>query len=65
MGGKPGIRGTRVTVGMIVGHIAAGHAKEDILKQYPYLEQEDIDQTLTYAAWGVEEIDVPLVSVSQ
>jgi uncharacterized protein (DUF433 family) len=65
MGGKPCIRGMRVTVGMIVGLIASGHAKKDILKLYPYLEPEDIDQALTYAAWRVEEIDVPLVSVSQ
>jgi uncharacterized protein (DUF433 family) len=55
----------RVTVSMIVGLIASGHAKKDILKLYPYLEPEDIDQALTYAAWRVEEIDVPLVSVSQ
>ena len=65
MGGKPCIHGMRVTVGMIVGLIASGHAKKDILKLYPYLEPEDIDQALTYAAWRVEEIDVPLVSVSQ
>jgi uncharacterized protein (DUF433 family) len=55
----------RVTVGMIVGLIASGHAKEDILKLYPYLEPEDVDQALAYAAWRVEEIDVPLVSASQ
>ena len=61
MGGKPCIRGKRVTVGMIVGLIASGHAKDDILKLYPYLEPEDIDEALSYAAWRVEEIDVPLV----
>ncbi len=60
MGGKPCIRGMRVTVGMIVGLIATGHTKEDILKLYPYLEPEDIDESLTYAAWRVEEIDVPI-----
>jgi len=38
-----------------------GRAKEDILHLYPYLESEDIDQALTYAAWRVEEIDLPLV----
>ena len=64
MGGKPYIRGKRVTVGMIVGLIASGHAKNDILKLYPYLEPEDIDEALSYAAWRVEEIDVPLVPVS-
>ncbi len=60
MGGKPCIRGLRVTVGTLVGLIAAGRTKDEILKLYPYLESEDIDQALTYAAWRVEEIDVPL-----
>ena len=60
MGGKPCIRGMRVTVGMIVGLVATGHTKEDILELYPYLEAEDIDESLTYAAWRVEEIDVPV-----
>ena len=60
MGGKPCIRGLRVTVGTIVGLVAAGHPKEEILRLYPYLEGEDIDQALTYAAWRVEEIEVPL-----
>ena len=60
MGGKPCIRGLRVTVGTIVGLVAAGHSKEEILRLYPYLEREDIDQALTYAAWRVEEIEVPL-----
>jgi uncharacterized protein (DUF433 family) len=60
MGGKPCIRGLRVTVGMIVGLIAAGRTRDDILKLYPYLEAEDITQSLTYAAWRSEEIDIPL-----
>ena len=60
MGGKPCIRGLRVTVGTIVGLIAAGRSKDEILKLYPYLETEDIDQALSYAAWRVEEIDIPL-----
>lgn len=61
MGGKPCIRGLRVTVGVIVGLVAAGHSREDILHLYPYLESEDIDQALAYAAWRVEEIELPLV----
>ncbi len=60
MGGKPCIRGMRVTAGMIVGMIAAGRDKREILALYPYLEPEDIDEALTYAAWRVEEIEVPL-----
>ena len=62
MGGKPTIRGLRVTVGMIVGLIAAGHDNKDILEAYPYLEEEDIREALAYAAWRVEEIEVPLIS---
>jgi len=62
MGGKPCIRGMRVTVGTIVGLIASGYTHAQILKAYPYLEEEDIQEALTYAAWRAEEIDVPLVS---
>ncbi|MGA1876143.1 MAG: DUF433 domain-containing protein [bacterium] len=62
MGGKPCIRGLRVTVGTIVGLIASGHSVNDILKLYPYLEQEDIHEALVYAAWRVEEIDVPVTN---
>ncbi len=65
MGGKPCIRGLRVTVGTIVGLMASGHSKEEILKLYPYLEPEDIDEALAYAAWRVEEIDVPIVTAQQ
>jgi len=60
MGGKPCIRGMRVTVGTIVGLVAAGHSFADILNAYPYLEEDDVKQALTYAAWRVEEVDVPL-----
>ncbi len=63
MGGKPTIRGLRVTVGMIIGLIAAGHDNNEILKAYPYLEAEDIREALTYAAWRVEEIELPLVGI--
>ncbi|NPA48496.1 MAG: DUF433 domain-containing protein [Thermodesulfobacteria bacterium] len=58
MGGKPCIRGLRVTVGTIVGLVAAGLSKEEILALYPYLEPEDIDQALAYAAWRAEEIEL-------
>ncbi len=60
MGGKPCIRGMRVTVGMIVGMIASGHSRDDILKLYPYLESGDIDEALSYAAWRAEEVELPL-----
>lgn len=58
MGGKPCIRGMRVTVGTIVGLIAAGHTNDDILKLYPYLDKEDITEALSYAAWRSEEIEL-------
>ena len=60
MGGKACIRGLRVTVGTVVGLLAAGQSPEDILRAYPYLEREDIDQSLAYAAWRLEEREVPL-----
>jgi len=50
MGGKPCIRGMRVTVGMIVGQIGAGVSVEELLAEYPYLEREDIMQALRFAA---------------
>lgn len=62
MGGKPCIRGMRVTVGMIVGLLAEGQVKKDILEMYPYLENEDIDAALRYAAWRVEEMEVPVLT---
>lgn len=62
MGGKPCIRGMRVTVGAVVGLIAAGKTIEDVLAEYPYLEREDILQALSYAAWRAEEREVPLAS---
>lgn len=55
MGGKPCIRGMRVTVGMILGLLANGHSRERILQAYPYLEAEDIEASLAYAAWRLEE----------
>ena len=63
MGGKPCIRGMRVTVGMIVGLVATGYTTAEILKAYPYLEAEDIREALAYAAWRVEEIELPLLAV--
>jgi uncharacterized protein (DUF433 family) len=61
MGGKACIRGMRVTAGMIVGQIGAGHSIEEILADYPYLEHEDVLQALRYAAWRAEEQEVDLV----
>jgi uncharacterized protein (DUF433 family) len=62
MGGKPCIRGLRVTVGTILGLLAAGQTRERILQAYPYLESEDVDAALAYAAWRLEEREEPLVT---
>lgn len=60
MGGKPCIRGMRVTVGMLVGQIGAGRSIDELLADHPYLEREDILQALRYAAWRTEEREVSL-----
>jgi uncharacterized protein (DUF433 family) len=60
MGGRPCIRGIRVTVGTIVGLVASGHRREEILKLYPYLEEDDIGEALAYAAWRSDEFEVPI-----
>ena len=62
MGGKPCIRGLRVTVGTVVGLVAEGHADADIIQAYPYLESADIRAALAYAAWRAEEREVPLTN---
>ena len=62
MGGKPCIRGMRVTVGTIVGLVASGKTVDEVLADYPYLEREDILEALSYAAWRAEEREVPIVS---
>lgn len=62
MGGKPCIKGTRVTVGTIVGLIAAGHDTVSVLKLYPYLSADDVREALAWAAWRAQEREVPLGS---
>ncbi len=59
MGGKACIRGMRVTAGMVLGLLASGHSRERILEAYPYLEAEDIDAVLHYAAWRLQEQEAP------
>lgn len=60
MGGRPCIRGLRVTVGMVVGLLAAGRTTDEVLAAYPYLERDDVLAALTFAAWRAQEIDLPL-----
>jgi uncharacterized protein (DUF433 family) len=62
MGGKACIRGMRVTVSMILGLLASRQSREEILRAYPYLEDEDIDQALAYASWRLEEHEEPLLT---
>jgi uncharacterized protein (DUF433 family) len=62
MGGRPCIRGMRVTVGTVLGLLAAGHSVEAVLAAYPYLVREDIQAALAFAAWRSEEIELPLMA---
>lgn len=61
MGGKPCIRGLRVTVGTVVGLLATAESRERILAAYPYLESADLDEALAYAAWRLEEREEALI----
>ena len=60
MGGRPCIRGLRVTVGTILGLLASGKTDKEVLDAYPYLEADDIRAALAYSAWRAEEIELPL-----
>jgi uncharacterized protein (DUF433 family) len=64
MGGKPCIRGTRVTVGCIVGQLGSGTSRERLLAMYPYITNEQIDAALRYAAWRSEEEEVSVEQLS-
>ena len=61
MGGKPCIRGMRVTVGMIVGQLGTGRSIDELRTDYPYLEREDILEAMRYAAWLAEARDIEIV----
>ncbi|MFP5230065.1 MAG: DUF433 domain-containing protein [Acidobacteriota bacterium] len=63
MGGKACIRGTRVTVGTVVGQIGAGHTLEEVLIDYPYLEREDVLQAVRYASWLTNEREALIANV--
>ena len=60
MDGKPCIRGLRVTVGTVLGLLASGQSRDRILQAYLYLEAEDLNVAIAYAAWRLEERDEPL-----
>ena len=60
--GKPCIRDLRFPVSRVLGLLAAGETKESILKAYPYLEPEDIDEALQYAAYLAEEETIEILA---
>lgn len=60
MAGRACIRGLRVTVGTIVNLLAAGRTEQEILDEYPYLEEADLRASLLYAAWRLQERETPL-----
>jgi len=60
VGGKPRIKGTRVTVGVILGQLAVGHSIEEVLRDYPYIQREDVLAALQFAAWRAQEEEVGL-----
>jgi uncharacterized protein (DUF433 family) len=62
MGGKPCIRGMRVTVATVVGLIASGRSEVEILDAYPYLEKQDLTEALSYAAWLTSAAELPVTS---
>ncbi len=62
MGGKPCIRGMRVSVGMIVEALSAGRTTEQMLADFPYLEEQDIREALAVAASLVQGHEIPLAS---
>lgn len=55
MGGRACIRGMRITVSVILDRLAAGASHAEILREYPYLEPQDISQAIGYAAWLARE----------
>ena len=55
MGGRACIRGMRVTVSLILNLVANKMTAAEIIKEYPYLEEEDVTQALQYAAWLADE----------
>jgi uncharacterized protein (DUF433 family) len=57
--GQPSIRGMRITVSVVLRMLASGQTKEGVIRAYPELESEDIDQVLLYAAWLASEQSLP------
>jgi uncharacterized protein (DUF433 family) len=67
LSGKPCIRGTRISVEFLLELFASGASKEDILRAYPQLEPEDIEQALSYVIFSIRNetiLDVPVKSAA-
>src|SRR5579862_916740 len=62
MGGKPCIRGMRVTVGMIIEALGAGRSIEELLRDFPWLQEQDVREALSYAAQLAQGREFPLAS---
>ena len=62
MGGKACIKGTRVTVGMIITQLSEGKDVATLLDEYPYLSEEDIIEALKYSAWLVNSREMDVVT---
>jgi uncharacterized protein (DUF433 family) len=60
MGGRPTIRGMRITAGVVLGLLASAATTAEILDAYPLLEADDIPAVLSYAAWRIQESEEPL-----
>ena len=60
MGGRPCIRGLRVTVGMILGNLGDGVAVDDLVSAYPYLQREDVLEAIRDGAWPAQEREITL-----
>jgi len=59
MGGKACIRGMRVTVGNVLDQLSTGRSIEELLGDFPYLEKEDVLEAIRYAAWRMQEREIP------
>lgn len=64
MAGRACIKGMRLTVSLVLNLIASGMSTDEIIEAYPYLEREDIQQSLRYAAWLADESIYPVEPVS-
>jgi uncharacterized protein (DUF433 family) len=61
MGGKPCIRGMRITVGMIVGQLGEGATIDELMDDFPLLEREDILEAMRYAAWIASHLETTVL----